>query len=273
MNNLPKHGILNGFRSISQRTFQTRRFRQDTLNIMTTRTSKIAPWALVPILVSVSGCALPPALTIASLVTNAASYAATGKSISDHGISALAGEDCALWRVAANREICTAHPRALASSASPPGEVQEPKSSAVVKSGIDGELVDSTQKVAAAPELVQQTGRYWVLGSFINRANAQNLVASLGGIEAEIVTVDLNGATFHRVIVGPLGDRDVAALGDRVAHEARVQPWEISEPSRKQNVAALTARAARTHLSSAAKESAPDELSQITAASTVSQEQ
>ena len=235
---------------------------------MPAQMSKIAPWALLPILAGLSGCVLPPAVTIASLVANAASYAATGKSISDHGISALAGEDCALWRVAADREICTARSEAVASPASPPAQAQPPKSPTVAESGIDAERVDSIQKVAVAPELVARPGRYWVLGSFINRANAQHLVASLGGMEAEIVTVDLNGETFHRVIAGPLGDRDVAALHERTANGAGAQPWEISEPGGKPSVAALPARTATTRLSSAAKITATDQLSQVTTVST-----
>jgi hypothetical protein len=53
-----------------------------------------------------AGCALPPAVTVASLVLDGASYVATGKSTTDHAISALADEDCALLRVADGKEIC-----------------------------------------------------------------------------------------------------------------------------------------------------------------------
>lgn len=35
-----------------------------------------------------------------------ASVSVTQKSVSDHGISALAGEDCALWRVLQEGSIC-----------------------------------------------------------------------------------------------------------------------------------------------------------------------
>ena len=56
-------------------------------------------WLSLAALITVlSGCALPPAFTIASLVADAASYAATGKSVADHGISLVLQRDCAILR-------------------------------------------------------------------------------------------------------------------------------------------------------------------------------
>ena len=45
-----------------------------------------------------SGCALPPAITLASLAADVVSYASTGKSITDHGISIVLQRDCAILR-------------------------------------------------------------------------------------------------------------------------------------------------------------------------------
>jgi hypothetical protein len=53
-----------------------------------------------------SGCALPPIITVASLAANGVSYATTGKGAADHAISAVAGEDCAILRVAKDEDIC-----------------------------------------------------------------------------------------------------------------------------------------------------------------------
>jgi septal ring-binding cell division protein DamX len=64
-------------------------------------------WALPLLLV---GCGLPPAFQIASLLIDGASYVATGKSPSDHAISAVAEKDCALWRVVKRAEICRDYP-------------------------------------------------------------------------------------------------------------------------------------------------------------------
>ncbi len=59
---------------------------------------------LLPCLLT--GCFIPPAVSLASLVINGASYVTTGKGVADHGISAVAEEDCATWRVIKGEDIC-----------------------------------------------------------------------------------------------------------------------------------------------------------------------
>lgn len=56
--------------------------------------------------VFLAGCALPPAVTVASLVADGVSYVATGKSTTDHAVSAVVREDCALLRAVQDKEIC-----------------------------------------------------------------------------------------------------------------------------------------------------------------------
>lgn len=52
-----------------------------------------------------SGCLLPPAISIASLVLDVGSFAVSGKTMTDHGLSVVAREDCALLRVF-DGEVC-----------------------------------------------------------------------------------------------------------------------------------------------------------------------
>ena len=61
--------------------------------------------SLAALTVVLSGCAVPPAITIASLVVDVASYASTGKTVTDHGISMVLQKDCALLR-GLEGEIC-----------------------------------------------------------------------------------------------------------------------------------------------------------------------
>ncbi|MFQ5772922.1 MAG: hypothetical protein ACE5GS_00240 [Kiloniellaceae bacterium] len=57
-------------------------------------------WSLVAaVAILVSGCALPPVVTVASLAFDFASYGETGKTVTDHGISVVLQQDCALIRV------------------------------------------------------------------------------------------------------------------------------------------------------------------------------
>lgn len=58
-----------------------------------------------------AGCvSIPPAITIASWVINGASYAVSGKSVSDHAISAVLEKDCATWRIIKGDPICVDYP-------------------------------------------------------------------------------------------------------------------------------------------------------------------
>lgn len=76
---------------------------------------------LVPFLLA--GCALPPALTLASLAADGVSYAATGKSTTDHALSAIAQEDCALVRAVKEEAICVPKGTAVAALAGPDQEI------------------------------------------------------------------------------------------------------------------------------------------------------
>lgn len=53
-----------------------------------------------------SGCGLPPALTIASYAFDGMTLLATGKSVGDHALSAAVEKDCAIWRVIKNADVC-----------------------------------------------------------------------------------------------------------------------------------------------------------------------
>lgn len=53
-----------------------------------------------------AGCALPPAVTVASLLLDGVSFVTTGKSTADHAISAVANEDCAILRALNGKAIC-----------------------------------------------------------------------------------------------------------------------------------------------------------------------
>ncbi|MEM7172273.1 MAG: hypothetical protein AAF530_19045 [Pseudomonadota bacterium] len=57
---------------------------------------------------TVSGCVLPPAISVATLALDVGSFAVSGKTMTDHGISLVAQEDCALTRVLEG-EICEAY--------------------------------------------------------------------------------------------------------------------------------------------------------------------
>lgn len=58
-----------------------------------------------------SGCAMPAAFTVASFALDSGSYAMSGKTLSDHGLSLAAEEDCAMVRVLdEGEEVCQEQP-------------------------------------------------------------------------------------------------------------------------------------------------------------------
>ncbi len=64
---------------------------------------------IVPVVVPLflAACAAPLPLKIASWAIDGLSYLSTGKSVADHGISAIAKKDCALWRTVKGEQVCT----------------------------------------------------------------------------------------------------------------------------------------------------------------------
>lgn len=78
--------------------------------------------ALLPL----AGCAVPPALSIASLVVDGIAVVTTGKSMSDHAISNLSEEDCRMSRLLKGEWICHAETKVVAAAELPPAP-PEPK--------------------------------------------------------------------------------------------------------------------------------------------------
>ncbi len=53
-----------------------------------------------------AGCGLPPLVTVASYALDGISFISTGKTVSDHALSAVAQKDCALFRLVKNELVC-----------------------------------------------------------------------------------------------------------------------------------------------------------------------
>lgn len=70
-----------------------------------------------------SGCALPLPLAIAGYAADGISLAASGKTLTDHALSAAVDEDCAVWRVMTDEDICveTREPTIRVLAANPDG--------------------------------------------------------------------------------------------------------------------------------------------------------
>ena len=69
---------------------------------------------------ALGGCGLvPPAISIASFAADAFSYAVSGKSVSDHGLSMVMQEDCAVLNFVKGEAICAPGPHPEIDMAAP----------------------------------------------------------------------------------------------------------------------------------------------------------
>ncbi|MFT5180918.1 MAG: hypothetical protein ACI8S3_000795 [Alphaproteobacteria bacterium] len=134
------------------------------------------PALILPLFLA--GCALPPALTVASLVAGGVSYVTTGKGTTDHAISAFAGEDCALHRVVNDKPVCDPDGDVLlALIADDPANENwnwDPETGsidpyAVTRWGSDNELQAKVEQDAAPlPQLAATPDRSRILGVAAN---------------------------------------------------------------------------------------------------------
>ncbi|MEE8351460.1 MAG: hypothetical protein V3R37_04620 [Rhodospirillales bacterium] len=73
------------------------------------RTIQRLPFRLIAVLAApfiFAGCGAPIAFQVASLFADGISLVTTDKTLTDHGLSAIAGKDCAVWRGIKGEEIC-----------------------------------------------------------------------------------------------------------------------------------------------------------------------
>lgn len=61
---------------------------------------------VVSLALLVSGCGLPPAIVAFTYAMDGLSYASSGKSVSDHALSAAIDQDCSMFRAIQGEEIC-----------------------------------------------------------------------------------------------------------------------------------------------------------------------
>ena len=152
-------------------------------------------WLLVAIFgaaAGLGGCALPPVVMVASYSADIVSYAATGKTVTDHAYSAVARSDCSFIRILKRKPICVDTPP---DAAAPGPEVAAPEA-------------DAPATPAAATE------RYVTIGSFLETRHAREACVRYAPYHPAIIEATVHGRHFHRVIAGPLSPSEAEQLKD-----------------------------------------------------------
>lgn len=231
--------------------------------------------ALAPLLLG--GCALPLPVQIASWAVDGVSLLATGKSVTDHGISAVAKKDCAMWRVATTGEICIdevddgvalaelegeslsvtdpgglgteAEAWAIADAAAKEAELTTIASAESSGDTADIGAEDAAEFVTAASfesggdalDAVTESERpaekatdapppvefFYVIASFVRRANAEIVSERHAGMGTGIVEAHVDGRLRHRVVVGPVQASDRAETKRRLTKAGIRGVWPL----------------------------------------------
>ncbi|MGY8992824.1 MAG: SPOR domain-containing protein, partial [Rhodospirillales bacterium] len=188
-------------------------------------------WIISGIGLLISGCTLSAGTQLTSYAiqaVQAVTLAVTEKSVMDHGISAIAQQDCVLRRILASEPICKDIDDldgALAIAAAN-GDMDATSGVAVVDAAGVAEAANqvitiqtSALQDVAAPlpvSLKSKPGEkagdlYFIIGSFNTDSRAKRFVSQYPSLSPKVVRAEAKGRRVYRVAVGPFA-RDDADL-------------------------------------------------------------
>jgi hypothetical protein len=179
-----------------------------------------------------SGCFVPPSVAVASYAVDAGSYAATGKSVEDHGLSAVKNQDCATWHFFVGRAVCedpkhpvpaaplearNGRPAALATAApSPQSDAPPPPATIQSAAAPDAALpVAAPSPPAPEPEpavAIVSDEHYFSVGTFSDRRRAELYARRFADYNPRLVPAIFAGRELIRVVLGPLDLNQMARL-------------------------------------------------------------
>ena len=190
-----------------------------------------------------AGCAAPPLLTYASMALDGASYAATGKSVGDHALSAAVDEDCAVLRVvteqdvaAVCREYATQEERDAAMAPTvvaafktlmvEPDPRKVPTSSSEPVPMISVAYMTGTGETSMLQPVVDnRPAVFLMLGNFSSLDGAEKLAARVSGLSTVVSPAMAGDALSCRVVAGPIVAEDTGAVQSRLAAVGIGNSW------------------------------------------------
>lgn len=159
---------------------------------------------IVGAILLLAGCvAIPPAVSIASWAINGVSYLASGKSVSDHAISAVLDQDCATWRILKGDPICVDYPAEDGSVMVAGNEAPTAFETFEDETEADRDGVSTAGLTIAALEGMEPV---WPEGYLPEMEEVPDLSAPVAAIAASVPAPD-----FDSIIAGPPEPRRAAA--------------------------------------------------------------
>lgn len=190
-----------------------------------------------------AACGLPIPVQLAGLAADGLSFLTTDKSVSDHGLSLVAGRDCAMYRTLTEGEPCRGlaeDSTLLASSGSdalgeavsvdeagfetaagPVAPESEPLMAAV------GHALPASTRLESAG--AARTALYMSLGSFGSETAAGKHALRYAGLGPSVLPAKVEGKNLYRVVVGPLKPENRAALKRRIAAAGIADAWTFTQ--------------------------------------------
>jgi len=86
-------------------------------------------------------------------------------------------------------------------------------------------LVKNTVLPKADPAI--EKGKFLVLGSFANKTNADRFSSGLTGFDTMVISADVMGKTYYRVLLDPMSDQSLAQAKRYVA-KTGLQAWSVT---------------------------------------------
>ncbi len=229
------------------------------------RGQRLKPYFVPGFLLFLAGCGfLPLPVTVASVLLDGISLATTEKTVADHGLSMVAGRDCALWRGMTGGDFCRDDPNSLlaANDESLKELDDDGYDEDLLWAAADDEGDEGAENVAALPDATSITvakiapppatlpprkatkapgppaafGFHYVLASFTNPDNADRMVRRNTKINARAVTAVVSGRTVYRIVVGPFTAFERKAARKILAASGYTDAWGLklrknSEPN------------------------------------------
>lgn len=209
--------------------------------------------------IGLGGCGAPVAFQVASLAADGVSYLATGKSVFDHGLSAVAEEDCAMLRIVTEGQVCRDETSTLADADPKTTPEEAPAPEAVPAVAVEvaelpppaAEVPEAPVQMAALPEPVPaptavpqpvseprqaaatpsvpvaEDARYLVIASFGTRDGAERLAGRHVDLKASVLAAEVKGKPAYRVVVGPVPLGELGAAEDRLEAAGIKESWPL----------------------------------------------
>jgi len=186
--------------------------------------------------IMLSGCAVPVAVSVVSLVADGVSYVTTEKSLTDHGLSMMSGNDCAMYRMITTGYVC--HPYetedvAIAANDEASAENLLPS---LVAHGYTTSAYQSVTDVRTAPvvtpvvkvEDMPMAGVYMVIASGRDHRAAEHVASHFADASARIFAqAAAPNKNIFRVVAGPITEAQYPAAQAYARQRGIPKVWAL----------------------------------------------